>query len=249
MNEIKTVVVDGDLLEVIAIDGKGWVTLRSLLAPFGKEVEKQVERLQAWADLRKELLRPRSGSTDLRGKFAWLVSAEHAPMAIAELDSRGMPDALRAKHAAYKRECAAALHAHFVGTVDSADQRDLVRLSLLLEPSDASTIWERETVQELCRVCRQAIWTGGPMPAWLRGPMGLIYKIVLGEIVYAELHARNPEPRGGSLNYQFLTEARHRLMQNDMGTVSALLRMSRSSEEFFNRLRFAYRRGPLQLAW
>lgn len=128
---------------------------------------------------------------------------------------------------------------------------ELVALSLRLTAGDAASIWERETVQEICRLYHQPIWDGiGRMPPWLKEPMGRIYRIVLGDVVYAELKARNPNPRDGSLNYQFLTEARHRLMQNDMGTVSALVRLSRSREEFVEKLRFACRRTTtLQLAW
>lgn len=138
------------------------------------------------------------------------------------------------------------------GTLDpSVAERELVALSLRLTAGDAKTIWEVETVQELCRVHRKGIWTPGTrMAPWLRGPMGLIYKIVLGEVVYRELKERNPDPHDGSLNYHFLTEARHRLMQNDMGTVSALLRTSRTADEFFDRLRFAYKRSAeMQTSW
>ena len=137
------------------------------------------------------------------------------------------------------------------GTLEAtAAERELVELSLRLLPVDAASIWERETVQEICRLYGQPVWVSGSMPLWLKEPMGRIYRIVLGDAVYVELKARNPHPRDGSLNYQFLSEARHRLMQNDMRTVSMLVRLCRSRQELFDRLRFAYRRTTtLQLAW
>jgi len=132
---------------------------------------------------------------------------------------------------------------------EQALRTELVELQLRLTAGSAETIWERDVVLEICRVYRKP-WSGmGPWPAWLRQPLGAIYRIVLGDEVYYELKRRNPDPRDGSLNYQFLTEARHRLMVRDMGTVSALLRMSTTKEVFFDRLRFAFRRAPLQLGW
>lgn len=132
----------------------------------------------------------------------------------------------------------------------SRAEKELIALTLRLNAGDAETIWELETVQELCRIYAKQIWDGASrMDPWLRRPMWMIYEIVLGPIVYPELKLRNPDPHDGSLNYQFLTEAKHRLMQNDMGTVRAILRMSRDADDFFNKLKFAYRRGPLQLGW
>ena len=136
------------------------------------------------------------------------------------------------------------------GTTNKKLEEEYIALSLRLTAADAATIWERETVQELCRVHGKALWDGtSRMEPWLRGPMGLIYRIVLGDVVYNELRQRNPEPHDGSLNYQFLTEARHRLMQNEMGKVSYALRRSRNAEQFYEELRFAFKRGPLQLGW
>lgn len=128
-------------------------------------------------------------------------------------------------------------------------QDEIIALNLRLTAGDAASIWERETVLEICRIYRKP-WDGcGVWPRWLSEPLGKIYRIVLGDVVYGELKARNPEPRDGSLNYQFLTEARHKLIVNDMGTVSALLRMSTTHDQFFSRLRGAFRRGPIQLEW
>jgi prophage antirepressor-like protein len=138
----------------------------------------------------------------------------------------------------------------FDGEEADRARAELVALTLRLQPADASSIWEKETVQLLCKVHRKEIWNGeGRMPFWLKGPMGLIYRIVLGDEVYRELKTRNPDPRDGSLNYNFLTEARHKLMHTDMARVLDALRESRSSREFFERLRFKFKRAALQLSW
>jgi len=75
------------------------VTLRSLFEPFGKDVSKQIERLQAWANLRRFSLRPR-GVTENRAenlmRDSWVIDRRHVAQAIAELDPRGMADDVRA---------------------------------------------------------------------------------------------------------------------------------------------------------
>lgn len=132
----------------------------------------------------------------------------------------------------------------------SRAEKELVDLSLRLDASKAETIWEATTVRELCRVHAKPEWTPPQrMPLWLKGPMGRIYRIVLGETVYRELKSRNPDPHDGSLNYQFLTDARHKLMERDMQRVLDALRQSVGAREFYNRLRFVFGRAPLQLAW
>jgi prophage antirepressor-like protein len=125
---------------------------------------------------------------------------------------------------------------------------ELIDLNLRLSASeDTKTIWETRTIRDICDLYRKP-WDGeGRMPQWLKQPLGAIYRIVLGETVYRELKSRNPDPRDGSLNYQFLTEARHKLMVRDMGRVTTVLRMSGSREQFFNRLRGEFGRGPRQL--
>lgn len=131
-----------------------------------------------------------------------------------------------------------------------AMRAEMVALNLRLTAGDNPTIWEAETVQDLCRLYRKKVWAPGErMPAWIQSPMGRIYKTILGDVVYFELKQRCPKPHDGELNYQFLTEARHKLMQRDMQTVAAFLRVHRTPESFFNHLRAAYRRAPLQLSW
>lgn len=130
----------------------------------------------------------------------------------------------------------------------AALRAEMLALNLRMTAGDNDTIWDVETVQGLCRLYRKPLYAlGERMPAWLQAPMGLIYKTVLGDDVYQELKRRCPRPKKGDLNYEYLTEARHRLIQRDMQTVSAFLRVARSPDDFFANLRAAYRRAPLQL--
>jgi prophage antirepressor-like protein len=124
-----------------------------------------------------------------------------------------------------------------------------VALSLQLGPGENATVWERDTlIAGLCRLHRKPWDLKGVWPMWLKGPLGRIYKIVLGETVYRALKVRNPEPRDGSLHYQFLTESRHKLMTGrDMARVTAVLNLSSSSQQFFSRLEAEYGRAPRQL--
>lgn len=127
-------------------------------------------------------------------------------------------------------------------------QDELIDLSLRLSASDeASTIWEKSVIVDICQLYRKP-WDGcGSWPAWLKSPLGIIYRVVLGDSIYRELKSRNPDPRDGSLNYQFLTEARHRLMVKDMGRVRSCLRRSSTADQFFSELRQEFGRAPTQL--
>ena len=124
-----------------------------------------------------------------------------------------------------------------------------IALSLQLGPGPNATVWERDTlVRGLCRIYRKPWNLKGPWPLWLKQPLGRIYRVVLGDTVYRELKTRNPEPRGGSLHYQFLTERRHELMTGrDMARVSAVLNLSTSAAQFFERLEAEYGRKGRQL--
>jgi prophage antirepressor-like protein len=124
-----------------------------------------------------------------------------------------------------------------------------IALTLQLGPGDNATVWERDTlVAGLCRLYRKPWDLKGVWPTWLKQPLGRIYRIVLGEVVYKELKRRNPEPVKGSLHYQFLTEARHQMMTGrDMARVGAVLNLSNSPRQFFERLESEYGRAPRQL--
>lgn len=126
-------------------------------------------------------------------------------------------------------------------------REQIIVLSLQAAPTKLDTIWERETIMELCRIYGKP-WDGnGSWPLWLKEPLGRIYRIVLGDLVYFELKRRNPNPKRRSLHYQFFTDARHKLTVQDMKNVSLIVSLSFSKAEFFNKLRFHYKRDSLQL--
>lgn len=111
---LATLSFDGDELEVVEIDGTGWVSLPSLLRPFGKRVDHAKGLLEGWARTCVEFVAPRlAGSNDSRVKATTLLHAEDVPLLVARLDQRGMPDEAKAKHARYLREVAGVLAAYF----------------------------------------------------------------------------------------------------------------------------------------
>lgn len=107
-------VFDGDTLEVVQIEGLGWVSLPSLLRPFGKRVDATSSLLDGWARVRQERVAPvLDGSNDRRRKLTTLLHIEDAPLLIARLDGRGMSPEMKAKHARYLRHVAGVLAEHF----------------------------------------------------------------------------------------------------------------------------------------
>lgn len=107
-------VFDGDALEVVELDGEGWVSLPSLLRPFGKRVDHAKGLLDGWARTRVEFVAPRQEvSNDHRAKATTLVLAAHVSLLIARLDHRGMDEATKSKHARYLREVAKVLFDYF----------------------------------------------------------------------------------------------------------------------------------------
>lgn len=73
----------------------------------------QIERIQSWAKVRKFQATSRKSPGNLPENEVWAIHHEHAAMAIAELDPRGMPENVKGAFERFKRECAAALSAYF----------------------------------------------------------------------------------------------------------------------------------------
>lgn len=104
---------DGDDLEVVELDGAGWVSLPSLLRPFGKRVDATQGLLAGWAITRVFRDPSRMGPGNLPGIDTTLIRVEDAPLLVARLDGRGMSDEVKAKHARYLQRVARALAEHF----------------------------------------------------------------------------------------------------------------------------------------
>lgn len=130
------------------------------------------------------------------------------------------------------------------------ERKRYVALCLRLEATDATSIWERDVINEICRICCKQPWNGdGRFPSWIRGNLAIIYRFVLGDMLWKELKARCPAPRYGALNYQFFTEAKLRMVSADMGTVAYMLRTSPKWDDFTGKMKFHYRKTPMQMGW
>jgi hypothetical protein len=108
---LAVVAFDGDELEVVELDGAGWVSLPSLLAPFGKRADNAAGLLDGWARTRVVVLTSRKGEPG--NPRTTLVHVEDAPLLIARLDHRGMSDEVKAKHSRYLQHVAHVLADHF----------------------------------------------------------------------------------------------------------------------------------------
>lgn len=108
---LATLTFDGDELEVVEIDGEGWVSLPSLLRPFGKRADHAKPLYEGWA--RTTLFRDPARRGLPGYQRSLLVHVDDAPLLVARLDGRGMAPATKAKHARYLREVAGVLGDYF----------------------------------------------------------------------------------------------------------------------------------------
>lgn len=106
---------DGDTLHVARLPGDGpgdgWVSLPSLLAPFGKRVDNATGLLAGWARTRSANLPSRKGGG--HAVETTLLHYRDAPLLVARLDQRGMDEDTKATHSRYLRRCADVLAAFF----------------------------------------------------------------------------------------------------------------------------------------
>lgn len=150
--------------------------------------------------------------------------------------------------------CNEVVRAHVEGRkiptpMDSGDKAQLLRLSLLMsKDSNQPRMWTREIVNMLCVLYGRPAWTSGPIPVFMKGAIGQVYRIILGEGVYRELKRRNPHPKDSSLHYHWFTKERGECFRReDMGIIHFAAHRSISVEDFLGSLRGHYRRVPLQL--
>ena len=138
-----------------------------------------------------------------------------------------------------------------VPRLPSAESEELIRLSLRIKALDAAdyeSVWTLEMKLELARL-RRLEWDGrGTEPMPLQFAYGRTWRLVLGDAVYKELKARNPEPRGGSLHGQWLQVQRHRIAKReDLVIALVLARRSSTWSEYETEMRSHFRRTPIQL--
>lgn len=96
---------------------------------------------------------------------------------------------------------------------------------------------------------RRIVWDGVyPEPQGLAFAYGKTWRFVLGDKVYEELKARNPEPCKGSNHSQWLRDEAYKLAkESDMTVACAIARKSASWSEYEHEMRSFFRRTPLQL--
>lgn len=135
--------------------------------------------------------------------------------------------------------------------IDTAAEAELVRLSLRIRALDRApgeSDWDLELKLELARL-RKIKWLGaGLEPKPLAFAYGRTWRIILGDAVYAELKARNPHPKSGSLHGQWLAEERQKIAKRE-DLVVALVLARRSSRwyEYEAEMRAHFRRAMVQL--
>jgi len=110
-SELKTLAFDGDELEVVELDDAGWVSIPSLLRPFGKRADNMAGLWDGWGRVRVEVLPSRKGEPG--NPRTTLIHVKDAPLLIARMDKRGMDDDIKEKHNRYLRLVAGVLAEHF----------------------------------------------------------------------------------------------------------------------------------------
>ena len=170
VTSLSTLSFDGDELEVVQIEGLGWVSLPSLLRPFGKRVDHARGLLDGWARTRLERLTGthlQAGCARGNASDVTLLHIEDAPLLIARLDGRGMDEATKAKHARYLRHVSGVLAEHFglrqptpVAAIDPnlvallKGQQDLMAQLAASTRAELATVGHR--VDEALRIAEQA---------------------------------------------------------------------------------------------
>lgn len=147
---LSTLSFDGDSLQVACLPGDGpgdgWVSLPSLLAPFGKRVDHVRPLLDGWARTMtvRDLTPLRAGSERGRSVVSRSVTVLHhrdVPLLVARLDQRGMTDEIKAKHTRYLRACAEVLAAFFAPAPRSSDDR-LLEVARIISRENAKALAE-----------------------------------------------------------------------------------------------------------
>lgn len=106
---------DGADLAVVEIAGEGYVSLPSLLAPFGKRVDKTMALLTGWARTKTErLAHTPVGGVRNSSSETTLLHIEDAPLLIARLSTKGMKGPVKVKHTFYLQRCSKALTEVFI---------------------------------------------------------------------------------------------------------------------------------------
>lgn len=137
-----------------------------------------------------------------------------------------------------------------VGARESRAEQELIAYKLRVRALEESrsSIWPKAIKVEFARL-RKLAWSGtGVEPKGLSFAYGRTWRWILGDVVYEELHRRNPTPSYGTLHSAWLTECAYdETKTGALVTALVLARQSASWADYEAQMRFAFGRAPLQL--
>lgn len=107
--------------------------------------------------------------------------------------------------------------------------------------------WTEDVLSALCRLYGKRYEPGMPPPRCLWRAEGMIYDLLMGDDVMAEVRQRNPDPQRGSNHHQLFRDAVQRLLESDLRVILALARTADSKMEFWHHMHVHYRGVPLQM--
>jgi hypothetical protein len=123
----------------------------------------------------------------------------------------------------------------------------MYRALLLESRCQWDLMWPADFAEAVCRLHDEPF--DGTQPRFLASTYEKLYRLVLGEEVYAELKSRNPEPSFGTNHHQWLTPEAREVVRKQVPILTALAETCGNKEEFWARVEHRYAKRPLQLSW
>jgi hypothetical protein len=128
---------------------------------------------------------------------------------------------------------------------------EAVRLALRIQRLDAAdyeSLWEDDLHAELARLRKVKGWQRGQASMPMAYAYGFVWRMMLGESVYAALKVRNPDPKSGTLHGQWISEGRSDLTKREDLVISLVFaRRASCWSDFEADMRSHFRRTPIQL--
>lgn len=128
---------------------------------------------------------------------------------------------------------------------------EAIRLALRIErlkSADYESLWEDDLHQELARLRKVKDWCRGTASMPMAYAYGFVWRMMLGEAVYAALKIRNPDPKSGTLHGQWISEGRSDLTKREDLVISlAFARRASCWSDYESEMRSHFRRSPIQL--
>lgn len=84
-------------------------------------------------------------------------------------------------------------------------------------------------------------------PRWLASVYRKLYRIVADKECYAEMKARNPDPRRGSNHHQLFDEGVRERFRQHLGLIEYTAKVAVTRKDFWQRLEASYCNRPMQL--